>query len=345
MLHYTIPVHLVTAYGGWKNRKMITFFCRYARTLLEEFGDLVDYWLPFNEINAGKFNPYNGVGLIKEQEEHYEQAVQQCLHHQFIANALTVKMAHELLPGSKVGAMIARFCHYLATPRPEDMMQQIHDEQYGNWFYTDVMARGFYPKYMNRYFEDKQIQIVMEEEDLPILRQYTVDYVAFSYYFSQISTTDEAWEKTDGNLVIAAKNPYLESSEWGWQKDALGLRISLNQIYDRYHLPVFIAENGLGAVDTVEADGAIHDSYRIEYMRDHVKAMKEALRDGVNLIGYTPWGIIDLVSCGSAEMSKRYGVIYVDCDDFGRGTFNRSRKDSFYWYQKCIRSNGEDLDE
>ena len=344
MLHYAIPVHLVLAYGGWKNRKTINFYCRYAKTLFENFGDVVDYWLPFNEINAGKFNPYNGIAIIEDQEEHYEQTIQQCLHHQFIANARTVKMAHEMIPGSKVGCMIARFCHYPATCRPEDVMQQIHDEQYSNWFYTDVMARGYYPEYMDRYFAAKDIQVHMEPGDEELLRENTVDYVAFSYYFTQVSTTDAAWEKTDGNLVVAAKNPYLKASEWGWQKDATGLRITLNQVYDRYHLPLFVAENGLGAIDTPDADGAIHDPYRIEYLRDHVKAMKEAIIDGVDLIGYTTWGIIDLVSCGTIEMSKRYGVIYVDCDDFGNGTFKRSKKDSFYWYQRCIESNGEELD-
>ena len=344
MLHYAVPVHLVTEYGGWKNRKMIDFFCRYAKTLFANFGDVVDYWLPFNEINAGKFNPYNGVALIKDQEEHYEEAIQQALHHQFIANARTVKLAHEMLPGSKVGCMIARFCHYPATCHPEDVMQQIHDEQYSNWYFTDVMARGYYPEYMDRYFENKNIHIRMEDGDTELLKQYTVDFVSFSYYFTQVSTTDSAWEKTDGNLIVAAKNPYLQASEWGWQKDAMGLRITLNQVYDRYHIPIFIAENGLGAVDQVEEDGSIHDPYRIEYLRDHIKAMRDAVEDGVDLFGYTPWGIIDLVSCGSIEMSKRYGVIYVDCDDFGNGTFKRSKKDSFYWYQKCIQSNGEDLE-
>lgn len=343
MLHYAVPANLVTKYGGWKNRKLIDFYCRYARTLFENFGDIVDYWLPFNEINAGRFNPYNGVALIKDQEKDYDSAVQQALHHQFVANALTVKMAHEMIPGSKVGCMIARFCHYPATCKPEDVMQQIHDEQYTNWFFSDVMVRGYYPNYMERYFEKKNIHFTMEPGDKELLQKYTVDYMAFSYYFTQLSTTDEAWEKTDGNLIIASKNPYLESSEWGWQKDALGLRITLNQIYDRYHIPLFIAENGLGATDVVESDGTIHDPYRIAYLKDHIKTMKDAIGDGVELFGYTPWGIIDLVSCGSIEMSKRYGVIYVDCDDYGNGTFKRSKKDSFYWYKKCIESNGEDL--
>lgn len=343
MLHYAVPVHLVQEYGAWKNRKMIDFYLHYAETLFREYGDIVDYWLPFNEINAGRFHPFNGVGLIRDREENWNQSVYQALHHQFIANALTVRLAHQMLPGKPVGCMIARFCHYAATCKPEDQLQMLHDEQYTNWFYTDVMARGYYPAYMNRLFDTQNVHIQMEEGDLELLAANTVDFVAFSYYFTQVSTTDSNWAKTDGNLVIASKNPYLESSEWGWQKDATGLRITLNQVYDRYHKPVFIAENGLGATDVVEPDGSIHDPYRIAYLRDHVKAMKDAIEDGVDLFGYTMWGIIDLVSCGSIEMTKRYGVIHVDCDDAGKGTFARRKKDSFYWYKKCIESNGEDL--
>ncbi len=343
MLHYALPIHLVDAYGGWKNRRLIDLYLKYAETLFENFKEDVDYWLPFNEINAGRFNPYNGVGLIKDREENYDQAVYQALHHQFVANALTVRLAHEMMPGSKIGCMIARFCHYAATCSPKDQLTQLHDEQYSNWFYTDVMARGGYPSYMNRFFRENGIEIIKENGDDELLKKYPVDFVSFSYYFTQVSTASEDWEKTDGNLVIANKNPYLESSEWGWQKDPDGLRITLNQIYDRYQKPLFIAENGLGAVDTVEGD-SVHDPYRIDYLISHVNAMKEAIKDGVDLFGYTWWGIIDLVSCGSIEMSKRYGMIYVDADDKGNGTFRRIRKDSFYAYQKIIHDNGADTE-
>ena len=344
ILHYNIPLHLVTEYGGWKSRKTVECYVRYTRTLFERLGDRVDYWLPFNEFNAGKFNPYNGVCLIEDQEEDYQNAIFQCLHHQFIANALTIQQGHEILPGSKIGGMIARFTTYPATCKPDDVMQMILDDQYSNWFYLDVMTRGKYPAYMERYFEQQGIHIDWQPGDAEILKNNSIDFVAFSYYFSQVSTTEQGWEKTSGNLIMANKNPYLETSEWGWQKDPVGLRVTLNQVYDRYQLPVFIAENGLGAVDKVEADGFIHDPYRIDYIKAHVEQMKEAVKDGVELIGYTMWGFIDLVSCGSMEMSKRYGVIYVDQDDAGHGTLARSRKDSFYWYQKCIASNGEDLE-
>lgn len=343
ILHYNIPVHLVEKYGGWKSRKTVEFYVKYAKTLFERIGNRVDYWLPFNEFNAGRFNPYNGVCLIEDQEQNYNQTIFQCLHHQFIANALTIKAGHEILPGSMIGGMIARFTTYPATCHPNDVMQMILDDQYSNWFYLDVMARGKYPAYMERYFERENIVIEKQADDDELLKNNTIDFTSFSYYFSQVSTVSQGWEKTSGNLIMANKNPYLESSEWGWQKDPVGLRITLNQIYDRYQLPVFIAENGLGANDILERDGSIHDPYRIDYLRSHIEQMKEAVKDGVDLIGYTMWGFIDIVSCGSMEMSKRYGVIYVDQNDEGNGSLNRFKKDSFYWYKKVIESNGEDL--
>jgi 6-phospho-beta-glucosidase len=344
MLHYDIPVNLVQKYGGWTNRKTIDFYLRYAEVLFRELGDLVDYWLPFNEFNAGRFSPWDGVCLIPNDPECTNQAVFQCLHHQFLASARAVKLCHEMLPGSMIGGMIARFCTYPATCRPDDAMQAVQDDQYSNWFYTDVMARGKYPAYMERYFDRFDIHLHFEPEDEQILKEGTVDFLAFSYYFSQVSTADQSWEKTAGNLIMAKKNPYLETSEWGWQKDPVGLRVTLNQMYDRYELPLFIAENGLGTADVLEEDGSIHDPYRIDYLRSHIQQMKEAVIDGVDIIGYTAWGIIDVVACGPLTMDKRYGVIYVDLDNGGNGSGKRYKKDSFYWYQKCIESNGEDLD-
>lgn len=344
ILHYNIPANLVVKYGGWKNRKTIDFYLRYAKVLFERIGNRVDYWLPFNEINAGKFNPYNGVCLIKDQEDDYESAIFQCIHHQFIANALTIKLAHEILPGSMVGGMIARFTTYPATCKPDDVMQMILDDQYSNFFYTDVMARGKYPAYMERYFRKNKVKIQKQAGDDELLAKNTVDFLSFSYYMSMVSTTDKEWAKASGNLVTGNKNPHLKSSDWGWQIDPVGLRISLNQMYDRYQLPLFIAENGIGAFDEIGEDGKIHDQYRIEYLREHIAQMKEAIIDGVNLIGYTMWGIIDIISCGTIEMSKRYGVIYVDRDERGQGTNKRIKKDSFYWYKKCIESDGEKLD-
>lgn len=343
ILHYNIPVNLVTRYGGWKNRKLIDFYIRYATTLFERIGNRVDFWLPFNEINCAKFNPYNGCCLIKDQEEDYESAIFQCTHHQFIANALAIKAAHRILPGSMVGGMIARFATYPMTCRPEDVMQMILDENYKNYFYTDIMVRGRYPSYSERMFEENNIHIVKEPGDDEILAENTIDFVAYSYYMSMVSSTDANVEKASGNLVSGNKNRYLKASDWGWQIDPVGLRISLNDMYDRYQLPVFIAENGIGAHDVLEQEGSVHDPYRIEYLKAHVEQMKEAIKDGVELIGYTMWGILDIVSCGTIEMSKRYGVIYVDRDEEGNGTNERFKKDSFEWYKKCIASNGENL--
>ncbi|MBC2255530.1 family 1 glycosylhydrolase [Listeria ivanovii] len=340
MLHYGMPINLVTKYGGWKNRKTIFFFEKYARTLYERLGDLVDYWLPFNEINCNRFNPYNGCAVIKDQEENYNQTIFQAGHHQFLANALAVKAGFELLEQPMIGGMIARFTTYPATCKPEDVMQAILDENYKNYFYTDVLARGKYPSYTNRMLEELNVQLEMEEGDLELLQENTVNFMSFSYYMSMIASVDPDYEITSGNLLSGMKNPYLETSDWGWQIDPIGLRVSLNEMYDRYQLPIFIAENGLGAYDTVGEDGSIHDDYRIDYLAKHVEQMAEAIHDGVDLIGYTMWGIIDIVSCGTIEMSKRYGVIYVDLDDAGKGSYERKKKDSFVWYKKVIETNG-----
>ncbi len=343
ILHYNIPVNLIIKYGGWKNRKIIDFYIKYAKTLFENLGNLVDFWLPFNEINCSKFNPYNGCCLIKDQEENYEQSIFQCTHHQFIANALTIKIGKKILPDSKFGGMIARFTTYPATCNPDDVMQMILDENYKNYFYTDVMARGKYPSYTKRMFKEKNISITKLPGDDELLAENTVDFIAFSYYMSMVASTNPNHEKTSGNLVSGNKNPYLKSSEWGWQIDPVGLRISLNDMYDRYQLPIFIAENGLGAKDLL-VEGlngpTVKDKYRIDYLSEHIKQMGEAIHDGVELLGYTMWGIIDIVSCGTIEMSKRYGVIYVDRDEEGKGSNNRYKKESFYWYQQCIKSNG-----
>lgn len=343
ILHYNIPLNLLLKYGGWRNRKMVEFYTKYVRTLYKELGGLVDFWLPFNEINAGRFSPYNGVCVIPDGETNLNNTIFQCLHHEFLANAMAVKLAKELLPKeTKVGAMIARFTTYPATCQPDDMMQSILDDQYSNWFYLDVMARGKYPAYMQRYFAQFDIQLKMEPGDEELLRENTVNFVAFSYYFSQVSTKSQGWEKTAGNLIMSNKNPYLPASEWGWQIDPVGLRVTLNQVYDRYQLPVFIAENGLGANDVLK-NGTVQDDYRIEYLRQHIQQMKEAIKDGVDLLGYTMWGIIDCISCGSMEMCKRYGVIYVDQDDWGNGTLTRYKKKSFDWYKHVIATNGEEL--
>ena len=267
----------------------------------------------------------------------------QALHHQFVASARVVKYAHDNYPQFKMGNMICFMTTYPATCKPDDMLKAQSEMRMKNWFCSDIMVRGRYPEYADRYFEENDIRIKMEDGDLDIIKEGTVDFYTFSYYMSICASTDENEKLTGGNLMGGVKNPYLEASDWGWQIDPKGLRYTLNAIYDRYHIPMMVVENGLGAVDKVEADGTINDDYRIDYLRKHITEMKEAVKDGVDLMGYTPWGCIDLVSASTGEMAKRYGFIYVDKHDDGTGTLARSKKKSFEWFKGVIESNGEKL--
>ena len=342
--HYDTPVALVLKYGGWKNKKVIDCYLKFIKVLFEEYGDIVDYWLPFNEINAARFSHWDGAGIIQENEENVEQAIFDSLHNQFVANAKVVQLSKEMIKKNNIGAMIAAFTIYPATCKPDDVMQQLTDERYANWFYFDVMARGEYPQYMNEFFAKLNVKINITDEEKELLKNNTVDFLSFSYYASQIASCDEGWEVTSGNMsgnVYA--NPYLKKSDFGWTIDATGLRIYMNRIYDRYQLPIFIAENGLGAFDKIEEDGKIHDDYRIAYLKEHLKQMSLAIEDGVDCFGYTMWGIIDIVACGPLTMDKRYGVIYVDRDNRGKGSNRRYKKDSFAYYQNVIKTNGEEL--
>lgn len=334
--HNEMPLHLVQEYGGWADRRLIDFFTRFCEVVFTRYADVVEYWIPFNELNAGLFNPFHGVGLVEGRHAHPRQTAFQGIHHQLVANAQAVALARRIMPANKVGGMIARFTTYPATCRPSDALQMIKDDQHNNWFFTDVMARGRYPFYMKRYFAESGIEIVQEPQDAGLLATNTVDFLAFSYYMSIISSADDGGEKTNANLITGGRNPYLPSSEWGWQIDPEGLRYTLNQMYERYELPLFVAENGLGAKDVLETDGQVHDPYRSEYFAQHVAQMAEAIEDGVDLIGYTWWGPIDLVSAGTSQMSKRYGFIYVDRNDDGTGTFARFRKDSFHTVKAII---------
>ncbi|MEK3787033.1 6-phospho-beta-glucosidase [Paenibacillus sp. FSL K6-1230] len=341
--HYEMPISLVLNYGGWTNRKVVAFYLKYAETVMNRYKDLVTYWLTFNEINTTIIEPFTGGGVVEDRVENVQEASYQALHHQFVASSLATKLAREINPEFQIGCMLARMIHYPATSSPDDVHQALVDNQL-NLLHTDVQVRGVYPAFIHRYFAEQGITVVMEPEDEEILRKHTVDFISFSYYTSLVSTTTpEKYGVTGANLYSSVKNPNLEVTEWGWQMDPLGLRIVLKELYDRYGVPLFVVENGLGARDQVEPDGSIHDQYRIDYMRKHITAMKEAVMDGVEVMGYTSWGAIDIISASTSEMSKRYGVIYVDQDDHGQGTLERSRKDSFYWYKKAIASNGEDL--
>ncbi|MBZ5750254.1 glycoside hydrolase family 1 protein [Metabacillus rhizolycopersici] len=340
--HYETPYGLTERYNGWVGRETVDHFVRYAETVFTRYKNKVKLWISFNEINMITISPFTGGGILSDKEDNPMQAKYQGLHHQFVASSLATKKLHEIIPDGKMGCMLARMTFYPNTPNPEDVLKAQKENQ-DNLFFTDVHARGEYPKYMERFFIENDIKIVKETGDDEIIKQYPVDYITISYYMSLLASASPEGEVTEGNLLNSLKNPYLQASDWGWQIDPIGLRVTLNDLYDRYQLPIFIVENGIGAYDKVEEDGSIHDDYRIDYLRKHIEQMKEAIGDGVDLIGYLSWGPIDLVSMSTSEMSKRYGFIYVDKDDEGNGTLERSRKDSFFWYKKVIESNGEEL--
>lgn len=342
--HFDVPMHLITEYGSWKNRKMIDFYLNFCNALFHRFNGKVKYWLTFNEINMLLHMPFMGAGLLFEEGENEEQSKYQAAHHELVASALATKAAHEINPNMMVGCMLAAGETYANTCAPEDVFKAMEANR-ENYFFIDVQSRGKYPAYALKMFERKGIRVKIEPSDARFLAENTVDFISFSYYSSRLISADPSvMDKTQGNVFATLKNPYLTASEWGWQIDPLGLRITLNALYDRYQKPLFIVENGLGAVDIPDKNGKIEDDYRIEYLREHIKAMEDAVNmDGVELLGYTPWGCIDLVSASTGEMKKRYGFIYVDKDNEGKGTLGRSRKKSFDWYKKVIETNGEDL--
>lgn len=342
LCHFDVPMHLVREYGSWRNRKMVAFFTHYARTCFEAFDGLVKYWLTFNEINILLHSPFSGAGLVFEPNDNQEQVKYQAAHHELLASALATKIAHEVNPENQVGCMLAGGNFYPWSCKPEDVWAALEKDR-ENLFFIDVQARGAYPSYTQRLFREKGISIDMAPGDSEILKN-SVDFVSFSYYASRCASADmNEHNSSAANIVKSLKNPHIQASEWGWGIDPLGLRITMNMMYDRYQKPLFLVENGLGAKDKITPQGEIDDEYRISYLREHIKAMADAIEDGIPVMGYTSWGCIDLVSASTGEMSKRYGFVYVDRDDQGNGTLARTRKKSFYWYQKVIASNGSDL--
>ena len=341
--HFDCPMHLIKEYGGWRNRKMIGFYENLCNVIFRRYKGLVKYWLTFNEINMILHAPFMGAGLYFEEGENEERGKYQAAHHELVASAIATKIAHEVDPENQVGCMLAAGQYYPYTPNPEDVLLALEKDR-ESYFFIDVQSRGEYPAYALKELERKGIEIPMEDGDAEVLKEHTVDFISFSYYSSRVASADPDVKKTAGNLFATVKNPYLQTSEWGWQIDPLGLRTTMNTIYDRYQKPLFIVENGLGAVDVPDENGYVEDDYRIDYLAQHIQAMKDAVElDGVDLMGYTSWGCIDLVSAGTGEMKKRYGFIYVDRDNEGNGTLKRSKKKSFHWYKKVIETNGEDL--
>ena len=339
--HYETPLHLAKKYDGWKSHELINFYERYVRTIFARYKDKVKYWLTFNEINSILHQPLLSGGIFTPKEKLTEGDLYQACHHEFVASALATKIAHEMMPKAKMGCMILAMPIYPLTPAPEDILEVMKEDHF-NDFFGDMHARGVYPGYMKRYFREKGIVIKMTAEEEALLKENTVDFISFSYYVSICA--GKGGEEGGGNILGGKKNPYLKASEWGWQIDPVGLRYTLNRFYDRWQKPLFVVENGIGAKDELIEDGrggkTVDDDYRIDFLAAHLRELGKAMEDGVPVLGYTAWGCIDLVSASTAQMSKRYGFIYVDRNDDGSGTLTRYKKKSFYWYKNVIASNG-----
>ncbi|WP_396443050.1 glycoside hydrolase family 1 protein [Lactococcus lactis] len=345
--HYEMPLNLAKTYGGWKNRELIEFYARFAKVLLERYQDKVKYWMTFNEINSATF--FSGLiqGLVPSNGGDDKTNVFKAWHNQFVASAQAVKFGHDLNKSLQIGCMSIYSTTYSFDANPVNQLATQESIQEFNYFCNDVQVRGAYPAFTNRLHRKHGVNadaLEISEEDLKIIKEGTVDYIGFSYYMSTVESKTGEGVQASGNMVLGGvKNPFLKESEWGWAVDPDGLRYALNDLYGRYQVPLFIVENGLGAIDKVEEDGTIQDDYRIDYLKKHIQSMNEAVEDGVDLMGYTPWGCIDLVSASTGEMSKRYGFIYVDLDDEGKGTKKRSKKKSFDWYKEVIASNATNL--
>ncbi|MFJ7977990.1 6-phospho-beta-glucosidase [Peribacillus sp. NPDC096379] len=342
--HYEMPLNLVKKYGAWRNRRLIDFAVKYAKVVFERYKNKVKYWLTFNEINSILITPrpWHQAGIIYGENENENNVKLQAAHHQLVASALTVIEGRKINPNFKIGCMLLYPLTYAYTCKPYDQVLT-RNKMLKTYYFGDVQIRGKYTNICKTFQESIDGEFTMEPGDEEILKNGTVDFISLSYYFSQVES-DEPLMELVGNVAKGGRNPYLNITKWGWQIDPIGLRVALNNLYDRYQLPLFIVENGMGAIDKIEDDGKIHDEYRINYLKEHLSAMKDAIEiDGVDLMGYTMWGCTDLVSAGSGEIKKRYGFIYVDRDDEGNGTFKRLRKDSFYWYTELISSNGEIL--
>ncbi len=347
--HFELPYHLVTEYGGFRNRKLIAFFERFATVCFDRYQNKVKYWMTFNEINnqanyKEDFAPFTNSGIAYAEGENREEIMYQAAHYELVASARAVKIGHKINPDFQIGCMIAMCPIYPETCKPADvlMAQKAMEKRY---YFADVHVHGFYPNHILNYWKRKGFHLDFTKEDVQALREGCIDYIGFSYYMSFAiahQSGNRHFDYDESQDLVT--NEFVKASDWGWQIDPEGLRYALNWFTDMYHLPLFIVENGFGAYDKVELDGRIHDDYRIAYLRAHIEQMKLSVKeDGVDLIGYTPWGCIDLVSAGTGEMDKRYGFIYVDKNNQGIGTLKRWKKDSFAWYQKVIASNGEDL--
>lgn len=343
--HYEMPLHLTRTYDGWRSRQVIDFFEHYVQTVFKRYKGKVKYWLTFNEINSISHVPFLSGGINTPKEQLTKQDIYQAIHHELVASARAVRACHEIDSQAKIGCMILGVPVYPLTPEPKDVLKALATER-ENFFFSDVQVRGYYPSYSKRLFKENNIELAITKQDLADLK-HTVDFISFSYYMSVCESVDPTKEAGEGNIIGGIPNPYLKASDWGWQIDPEGLRYYLNCLYDRYQKPVFIVENGLGAVDELitlpDGTKTVNDDYRINYMNDHLVQVEEAIEDGVEIMGYTSWGCIDLISFTTAEIKKRYGMIYVDRNQDGSGSLDRYKKKSFHWYKEVIESNGASL--
>lgn len=339
--HYEMPLNIATKYNGWYSRETINMFVKYCETVFKRYNGKVKYWIIVNQINLIHHESFNHLGIPADKVDNLWEAKFQGVHNELTACAMATKVAHEINPDFQIGMMVYDGLSEPLTCKPEDVFATMKRNQM-EYLFSDVLMRGTYPGYAIRFFEEHGFHLDIREEDEKVLRENTADFFSMSYYYT-ICSSAASMEKYGVNEDGAIMNPYLDASEWGWAIDPLGLRTVLNYYYDRYQKPIIIAENGFGTFDTISEDGQIHDDRRISYLSQHVLSIKEAIKDGVDVVGYFPWGPIDIISCSSSEMSKRYGFIYVDQDDYGQGSKKRMKKDSFYWYQKVISTNGEEL--
>lgn len=347
--HYETPLYLAEHYNGWVNRKLIGFYENFARTIFTRYKDKVKYWLTFNEINSILSSPFMSGGINTPKEELSQSDLYNAINHEMIASASATKIGHEINPDFQIGCMVLSMPIYPLSPNPDDVIKAMQ-LNHQNEMFLEVHARGEWPGYAKRYFRENDITLEFEPGEEELLKENTVDFISFSYYVSTCATADPAKDiHGEGNLFTGVPNPYLKSSEWGWQIDPQGLRYTLNEFWDKFHKPLFIVENGLGAVDQLvkgpDGELTVKDDYRIDYLKKHLLQVEEAIEDGIPVMGYTTWGCIDLISASTAQMSKRYGFIYVDRNDDGTGTLNRYKKKSFYWYKDVIATNGKSLHE
>lgn len=353
MYHFDLPWCLEQQ-GGWLNRATIDAFENYARVLFTEYGSEVKYWLTINEQNTMILHP-GAIGLPKGGQLPSRKELYQMNHHMMLAQARVMKLCHAMCPQAKIGPALNLTAMYPETCRPEDAIAAHNWEVLRCWNFADMPVFGQYHPLAMRYLEDRGLTPEIQPDDWGTLAGAKPDFIAMNYYStatiaaSRGDASDVSARAGDQQIMLgeegvyrAAENLYVGKTQYGWVVDPTGFRYTLRKVCERYHLPILITENGIGAPDKLETDGSVHDPYRIEFYEKHLHAMREAITDGVDMLGYCPWAAVDVVSTHQGY-AKRYGFIYVDRDEQDLRDLRRYPKDSFYWYQKTIAENGKNL--